>query len=165
MPFLTSKETYKKERKEQRRILKEYMETFTTISGHFLNGYSAIYGGNSGQGHSDYTNNGTISEYALSNWKWLTFKKIKDNLKYYITVYFQSPDIDIKSKNSHVLFDRLYFSFEIRDLDIRKDYRKIFTDIDLPLDETDMKKLLSIMDKEIGSIAREVKKQHVSEKC
>ena len=47
----------------------------------------------------------------------------------------------------------------------RKDYRKIFTDIDLPLDETDMKKLLSIMDKEIGSIAREVKKQHVSEKC
>ncbi|MFZ2821013.1 MAG: hypothetical protein WAZ65_05575, partial [Lactococcus raffinolactis] len=56
-------------------------------------------------------------------------------------------------------------SFYNLGLDIRKDYRKIFTDIDLPLDETDMKKLLSIMDKEIGSIAREVKKQHVSEKC
>lgn len=154
MPFLTSKETYKKERKEQRRILKEYMETFTTISGHFLNGYSAIYGGNSGQGIPGYTNNGTISKYDFSNWQWLTFKKITGTTKKYITVYFQSPNYDNRTKNSHFLFDRLCFSFQRKERGRKTKYKEILTDIDLPLDEPDMIKLLSIMDKEIGSRAR-----------
>lgn len=143
MAFVTAKNNYKNERMEQREILHNYLVPFTKNKAHFLYGYTPKFGGVTGRGRSDYTNNGTITEYDLSNWNWLTLEKDTNSSHEDITVYFQSSNYDSRTDNWHTLLDRLSFSFQ------ENKGKKIMikTDIDLPLNTEKLDKLLNIMAK------------------
>lgn len=147
MSFTTSKNNYKNERIKERETLHNYLVPFTKNKEHFLYGYTPKFGGVTGKGRSDYTNNGSITEYDLSNWIWLTLEKDTDTSHEDITVYFQSSNYDPRTDNWHALLDRLSFSFqEIKGKKTSKVMVK--TDIDLPFDTAKLDKLLDIMAKE-----------------
>jgi hypothetical protein len=160
--FTDTKEAYKKARAEERKKLKIHFDSFTKTKGHFLHGYTPIFGRNSGMGKSDYTNNSTLtSKYDLSNWKWLTFVKFEDNYKKCLTIYFQSPNYDERTKNRHTFDDRLSFDFSLlKKVGDPDKYEKVYqsdmfiTDIDLPLTESSMNKLLSIIDININKVPK-----------
>lgn len=147
MSFETAKEEYKRERLNERKKLHDHLLPFTTNKAHFLYGYTPKFGGVSGKGRTDYTNNGEIVKFDLSNWVWLTLEKDTDLSHEDITVYFQSINYDHRTKNWHALVDRLSFSFE-EIIGTRSKQIMIETDIDLPLDKVKMDKLLDIMSKE-----------------
>lgn len=67
VPFVTAKEEYKSERLKERKILHDYLLPFTKKKEHFLYGYTPKFDGVSGKRRTDYTNNGEIIKFVLSN--------------------------------------------------------------------------------------------------
>lgn len=151
--FEDYKKEYKEARAEERKNLKLYMDPFTK-KGYFLDGYAAVFGGTSGRGRSNYTNNKTISKYDLSNWMWLTFEKNEKTHIKCVTIYFQSLNYDKITKNRHALFDRLSFDFSVKKSRKSKKYfykSKMFpTNIDLPLTKGSRKRLLTELEDTIN---------------
>lgn len=138
------KNEYKKYRNIEKKKLVEVLKR---------NGYKATDKKGTGHGRENYTNGHTIKEYDLSNWIWLTGEKKDDSNSIIVDVYFQSFDTDIRSKNTHVLFDRLSYSFSING----KESGIISTDYDLPLEEADYQKLILIIESEIEKAAKDQK--------
>lgn len=70
-------------------------------------GYGVSNSGRAGLGRPDYKNGGALNPpHDLSGWKWVDAVR-SDGLK--IRVMLQSFDQDEKTKNEHVLFDRLSY--------------------------------------------------------
>lgn len=139
--FLLAKDQYKKCRESEKDKLIEVFKK---------EGYEVA--GNGGAGRKDYTSGGNIKTYDLSNWLWLVAKKKEGTKTTPITVYFQSFDLDPNSKNCHVLFDRLSYSFSIEDEKYKIESEIINTDYDLPLKEADYQKLTEIIQSEIEKV-------------
>ncbi len=96
-----------------------------------------------GKGKKDYTNKNTINQFDLSNWKWVSCSK--DGFNYFISL--QAFDQDIKSKNRHVLFDRIgVYKYKGKYNAYDAFYTMENTNIDLPLNEEKIEKLVKFME-------------------
>lgn len=130
--FLETKEKYNSLREYERKKIISYLAE---------KGFKISYLG--GTGRPNYTNNGQLDKsYDLTNWKWVD--ATKGNIKYFISL--QAFDIDKRSKNYHVLMDRIgicAFSKEVK----KPDYFSVMkmTSLELPLGEKHLDELLEIM--------------------
>lgn len=120
MSIIESRNQYKKDRQEQKRIIVE--KVLIPL------GLTATMQG--GAGKSNYTSNNTTAPFDLSYWLWVDGKI---NGKTAVTIYLQSFDRDPSNKNYHILMDRI--SVQMNNGDI------IRTDVDLPLDDNKICKL------------------------
>ncbi|MGN0669860.1 MAG: hypothetical protein ACI4JZ_04860 [Oscillospiraceae bacterium] len=106
-------------------------------------GFKVVKGGSAGKGRPDYTNHGTINQYDLSNWKWVACSK--DGFNYFIS--FQAFDKDVKSKNRHVLFDRIgVYKYKGKYNAYDAFYTMENANIDLPLDDKKIQELVEFME-------------------
>ncbi|MGL5896508.1 MAG: hypothetical protein ACRCZN_05940 [Lactococcus lactis] len=105
--FSNAKTAYKEARNEEKKILIDVLNH---------RGYTANNRG--GRGFLKYTNNSTIKTYDFTNWMWINGRKtliISNNpVDLMVTVYFQSPNYDNRTKNKHILFDRLCYSISLK---------------------------------------------------
>lgn len=102
-----------------------------------------------GSGIKNYTSGKRIHSYDLSNWKWIFAEK--NNIKY--LVLLQSFDKDPKTKNRHILMDRIGI-YRYSNLDLSKEsiaqgcFDNLYnTGIDLPMDDDKLCKLCNMLEK------------------
>ena len=151
------KEAYEVTREEERKRIIDYLASqtdedgplFTKIDG---DDYKKHRYNRGRGGRSDYTSDGNlIKEYDLSNWKWIeTCYK-----GYYVFISLQSYDIDPgKTKNLHVLYDRLGILYEdpsktrtvVNGKEVSDAFTKMqTTEFELPLSNKDMADLVEMI--------------------
>ncbi|MDR2278140.1 hypothetical protein [Vagococcus humatus] len=127
--FINAKESYNEARETQRKILVNMLKN---------EGYKVFEGPRAGKGSTKYTAGKELDiSYDLSNWKWVSGVKSSNE----VSIYLQSFDRDPKSRNYHVLFDRI--SIQINNLEIKR------TEFELPLDDNILEKLAELIFQEI----------------
>lgn len=106
-----------------------------------INGYTII-NRRGGKGSKGYTSNNTLRvPYDLSNWKWIEVEKEG----VYFIISFQAFDMDATSGNYHVLMDRLGV-YKYTKYNAKEAFEDmIITDIDLPMNDEKMYKLLEYL--------------------
>lgn len=136
--FVNAQEEYKRQREDQRQALADYLKGYKGLHDA---GLHVVTAGGAGKGRKDYTSHGRIPIYDLRNWKWV---EVKDADKFDCVISLNMPDIDQSSSNFHALFDRigLLVSYKKGSYDYEVD---IYTDIDLPLDETKKEKIAQLV--------------------
>lgn len=150
--FSDIKAAYKEARNEEK---KKLIDVLTH------RGYAANNRG--GCGFLKYTNNSTIKTYDFTNWMWLNGRKtlmISNNpVNLTVTVYFQSPNYDNRTKNNHILFDRLCYSISLKGKsklindvinEVIKSKYMFLTSYDLPLNKSDYALLVDDIEKKIS---------------
>jgi len=98
-----------------------------------------------GRGLTNYTSNGRIAEYDLSNWMWVNTRK--EDL--FLSISLQADEIDEQTGNGHVLFDRISFECSWED-----GYEYKITDYDLPLNPLALEKMIADLDGFVSSIIK-----------
>lgn len=123
--FDNAKGKYEELREDERRALAVFLAKYEGIEGTLR----VVSGGRAGKGLRNYTSGKRIDGYDLSNWKWV---EITDDIDFECIVSLNMPDVDPRSGNSHVLFDRIGLI-----VSYHKDgyyyETAIYTDINLPL--------------------------------
>lgn len=137
MTFEEARNEYEREREKQRESLAQFLANNAGLP----NGLRVVSGARAGRGIEKYTSGKRIKEYNLSNWKWV---EITDDSDFECVVSLNMPNVDPSSRTPLSLFDRigLFVSYHKND-----DYyeTKIYTDIDLPLDETKKEKIARLV--------------------
>ena len=113
-----------------------------------------IVNGRSGCGSQTYSSNRKLNPpYDLSNWRWIEVKAETG----VIFISFQPFEIDTRSNNKHVLFDRIGISWYAGAYNAKYVYDKmLITDIELPLDENKMEKICYIIKYLSNNITTEI---------
>lgn len=163
--FNDAKAAYKKARNDEK---KKLIDVLTH------RGYTANNRG--GRGFLKYTNNSKIKTYDFTNWMWLNGRKTcmisKNPIDLTVTVYFQSSNYDKRTKNTHVLFDRLSYSISLKGknklindvIKKEKQNKKIFkTSYDLPLSVSDYELLVDVIENKINDIKKSIEARVKSE--
>lgn len=131
-PFMEAKEKYNALREfERKKIIHYLIEKGMKVSQ------------TGGMGYPCYTNGGNLQRsYDLTNWKWVTVS-VK-NKELFISL--QAFDQDRKSKNYHVLMDRIGLCSYPK-TEKKPDYNKLMkvTSLELPLDEKDLDELYKML--------------------
>lgn len=126
--FEVAKNDYEQVRESVRKDLAKYLAKYKGIE----NVLRVVSGGRSGKGLKGYTSGKRIKGYDLSNWKWV---ELTDDGDFNCIVSLNMPDVDPCSGNSHILFDRVGLLVSYHK-DGHYYETAIYTDIDLPLDDT-----------------------------
>lgn len=163
--FSSAKTTYKEARNVEKKKLIDILT---------LRGYTANNRG--GRGFLKYTNNSTIKTYDFTNWMWLNGRKkriISNNpVDLTLTVYFQSPNYDNRTKNKHILFDRLCYSISLKGKSklINSVINKVInskdfflTSYDLPLKKSEYNLLVDDIENKINDIINSIEARVKSE--
>ena len=163
--FSNAKTAYKKARNVEK---KKLIHVLTH------RGYTANNRG--GRGFLKYTNNSTIKTYDFTNWMWLNGRKTltisKNPVDLTVTVYFQSENYDDRTKNNHVLFDRLSYSISLKGknklindaINDEVNRKKMFpTSYDLPLEPSDYELLVDDIENKINDIKNSIEASVKSE--
>lgn len=158
--FKDVKEMYNKLRNiERQKIVEKLVENGFNAKGH--------------QGTWNYTSRGKIkSHYNLGMWKWIVARKATITA----VVSLQSIDQDSKTKNIHVLFDRIsidvfkdnegnvlsenndsYFQSIKSRYNVENEFdpgfiEKTITGLELPLGEDDLERLVDIIERKIAKL-------------
>lgn len=137
--FEEARKHYEQQREQERKKLIEYLDSYAPFSD---SGLIVVARGRSGNGNRNYTSGGHITPFDLTNWKWVECKY--PDGEFNALVSLNMPDNDLNSGNPHSLYDRLGI---IATYKAGSNYHKhsIWTDIDLPLNETAMKKIAKII--------------------
>lgn len=125
--FEATKGKYQEAREQERRELATYLEEHLEPER-----LCVVSSPRAGKGWVNYTSGKRIKKYDLSNWKWV---EITDDSDFECIVSLNMPDVDPRSGNSHVLFDRIGLLVSYRK-DGHYYETAIHTNIDLPLDDT-----------------------------
>ena len=133
--FQDIKAAYEKHREEERRKLSTFLNNYIKKNKIDL---TVVRRGSTGKGRKNYTSNGKIEPYDLSNWKWVEIKE-KDS-DFDCVVSLNMPDVDTKSGNFHALFDRVGLLIEYPNKSV-----KIYTNIDLPFDDEKMERIAALV--------------------
>lgn len=143
MTFEEVKNLYTEMRDKERKKLVTFLKE---------NGFEVVDGPRAGRGRTDYTAKHTFVEpYDLSNWKYV--ECYKDGYEYFLSL--QAFDTDPGSQNHHVLMDRIglykYIGVSLADRKNKYVAKDAFetmkiSDVDLPLNEEKLKKLLQFME-------------------
>lgn len=132
-----AKKAYEEAREEARGELAKFLSAYKGIA----DVLRVVSGGRAGKGLKHYTSGKRIMEYDLSNWKWV---EITDDSDFECIVSLNMPDVDPRSGNSHVLFDRVGLLVSYRKNDLYYE-TAVYTDIDLPLNEEEKKKIAQLV--------------------
>lgn len=124
MTFEEVRNEYERQREEQRKTLAEYLSKH---KGLHEAGLYVITGSKAGKGYEHYTAHGKISPFDLQNWKWV---EVKNQKGFDCIISLNMLDIDPETRNIHSLYDRIGFVLSPAPEDW------VYTDIDLPLDNT-----------------------------
>lgn len=137
MAFKEAKDEYKQQREEQRESLAQFLAKDAGLP----NGLRVVSGARAGRGIENYTCGKRIKEYNLSNWKWV---EITDDSDFECIVSLNMPNVDPSSRTPLSLFDRIGLLVSYHK---NGNYyeTKIYTDIDLPLDETEKEKIAGLV--------------------
>lgn len=156
-----NKEAFEEISDEFDKIKTDYMELRKNMKSELIkrfkkDGYHCNNQG--GQGNGKYGSNRLKKEYDLKNWIWIIVSgKLYKDVEYCIS--FQAFDINPRTRDRHVLMDRLglyaYPKGEYAGYDCFKNM--IETGIDLPMNEEKYAKLLNIMKCEGKRIDKEMK--------
>lgn len=142
--FKTIKKLYADLREIERENLSDYLKNSLKEKHPEIR---VVNRGKAGKGDKEYTSDHKIHPFDLRNWKWVEIKsenmsaEQEDKRKYFdFTVSLNMPDTDSNSGNNHALYDRIGFFVDYR---VGTYYYStaIHTDIELPLDDTKMKKI------------------------
>ena len=146
--FQQIKEQYAQQREAERKRLTAYLQKHTLFAS---SGLKVMAGSRSGQGNRDYSSGGRILPFDLSNWKWVECRSQDGGFSAVISL--NMPDNDLNSGNPHSLYDQVGVLLTYKH---GNDYYKtsIWTDIDLPLDEKAMGKLVWIIAEQFGFYKR-----------
>lgn len=119
---------YEKLREEQRLSIVKHLDSI---------GFKVSKHPSSGKGRSDYSSGGMIAKYDLRNWKYIMATKNGRN----VLISLQAFDQDPRSKNHHVLQDRIgiYTYDKYNPEEAFTDM--VITDVDLPMNEEKFMKL------------------------
>ncbi len=128
---------YQDAREQERRDLATYLENHLDMPEKLY----VISSPRAGKGWVNYTSGKRIKRYDLSNWKWV---EITDGSYFECIVSLNMPDVDPRSGNSHVLFDRVGLLVSYRKNDLYYE-TAVYTDIDLPLNEEGKKKIAQLV--------------------
>ncbi|MGF7012230.1 hypothetical protein M2145_002878 [Lachnospiraceae bacterium PF1-21] len=143
MSFLEIKKIYTEERQKQKNELIDWLrnEGYVILT---MEGDEASKPHSTGSGKSMYTADSGIKAYDLSNWKWITARQGNKEL----LLSLQAFDIDPKTKDRHVLMDRIgiyfYKSGKYNPEECVKEM--INTGIDLPMNSEKYVLLKEIID-------------------
>lgn len=136
--FETVKTNYEQARESVRKDLAKYLAKYKGIE----DVLRVVSGGRSGKGLKNYTSGKRmIKGYDLSNWKWV---EITDDGDFDCIVSLNMPDVDPRSGNSHILFDRVGLLVSYHK-DGHYYETAIHTDVDLPLDDTEKERIAQLV--------------------
>ncbi|MDD4508275.1 hypothetical protein SAMN04515656_11525 [Eubacterium aggregans] len=146
MDFKEIKRLYIRERQNQKNAIVDWLlsEGFNILT---MSGKISISPHLTGSGKTTYTSDSRIKSYDLSNWKWISARN--GEREYLISL--QAFDIDPKTRDRHVLMDRIGIYIYPRGKYNPEDCveKMINTDIDLPMDQEKfvlLRKLLMCVD-------------------
>lgn len=127
--FREARKNYNEARTKERKLIKTFLKE---------NGYKVTTRG--GKGFEQYKGR-MATEFDLSNWKWINAKKGDFSYR----IYLQAFDKNEKNGNHYVLMDRLAV-YKYKKYNGNKAFRgMVITEIDLPMDDAKLKKLLDFL--------------------
>jgi len=140
--FEQAKQDYAKCREEERGKISDYLKNNLERLKHNLQDGSlrVVDGPGAGKGISNYKSGNRMAPFNLSNWKWIEIKYVPaegDEIDEFLIISLQPPETDPKSNNRHVLMDRI---------GVRFNGHWMITDIDLPVDEESLERLVDSLD-------------------
>ncbi len=147
--FEQIRDEYEKAREEERLALVEYLEEHLKKCKdcEFL---YVISKSRAGKGIKNYTNNGTIAEFNLNNWKWVEVKSKYNTFDCIISL--NMIDADHKTGAFHALYDRIGLIIISSD---KFPYKKhICTNMDLPLNDEKRECIFELLVKEYSLYAK-----------
>ena len=130
--FIRIREQYNDLREQQRKEIAAYLKDNNFV----------VKDGRSGRGKKEYTSgNRFITPYDLSNWKWIDCSL--DDRNFIISL--QCFDVDPNTYNHHVLMDRIGI-YAYKKYNSYDAYTKMIpTEIDLPMDDDKLNRLLNLL--------------------
>lgn len=137
----TAKKKYEEAREDERGRLAGFLAKYIAGNEDIKDELRVVYGGRAGKGLKKYTSGRRMEEYDLSNWKWV---EITDDNDFDCIVSLNMPDVDPRSGNSHVLFDRVGLLVSYHK-DGHYYETAVCTDINLPLGDTDKDKIARLV--------------------
>jgi hypothetical protein len=129
---------------ERDRIITKLLERgYRIMNMMFTKELSDPYNKKAGRGLSNYTSDGRIATYDLSNWMWINAMKGQR----YVSISLNPFEIDEQTGNGHVLFDRLGIYCEWSE-DNAKDE---ITKFDLPLSDDGLEEFMVALDRFVSA--------------
>ena len=131
MTFEEVKAEYERQREEERKALAAYLSAHNGIR---TAGLQVVTKGRAGKGSEQYTNHGKIPAFDLRDWKWV---EVKGANGFDAVISLNMPDIDTKTQNIHSLYDRIGLILTPKEW--------VYTDIDLPLEDTEKEQIAQLV--------------------
>lgn len=136
-----AKTGYMMAREQERRNLADFLADKLGEDERTKDKLCVINSPRAGKGRAKYTSGKRIKNYDLSNWKWV---EITNDYDFECIVSLNMPDVDPRSGNSHILFDRVGLLVSYHK-DGHYYETAINTDIDLPLDDSEKEKIAQLV--------------------
>lgn len=138
---------YEALREQERQDLAKYLKNFIRVNGIKGirgTGLKVVLGASAGKGREDYTANGRIEKYNLTNWKWVEIRTGTKPEDFDCVISLNMVEADPKSGNVHALYDRigLYIGYRIGSLYYKTE---IYTALELPLGLNGHKQLAQLV--------------------
>lgn len=138
MSFEKANDEYEKQREIQRKNLSKCLETHAGI---IAAGLEVVADGNPGKGSRHYTSNGKISQFDLRNWKWV---QVKSADGFDCVISLNMPDVAPSTGVPISLLNRIGLCISYKNESYYYE-TEIYTDIDLPLDDTKKEKIAQLV--------------------